>query len=308
MPCYYPITAYRSRMGRSPNGGWPIVFNRKEGYDDLKVIIPCGQCIGCRLEKSRQWAIRCVNESQMHEENCFITLTYRDEDIPENLSLVKKDLQEFYKRMRKTIKFRYFSSGEYGDLYGRPHYHSCIFGYRPDIGEMDTQMHPLGRCEICKDIKTKSKEIPLYHSKWIDEKWKKGHVIIGEVTFESAAYVARYVMKKMSGEKSKNHYGGRIPEFALMSRKPGIGATWYDKYKTDLYPRDKQIIRGGIQCKPAMYYDRKYDLENPRKMRILHYRREKNAKMMDEIERSWERLKTKETVKKIKIERLIKPL
>nr|WAE43535.1 MAG: replication initiator protein [Microviridae sp.] len=305
MPCYYPITAYRSKSGRSPKGGWPIVFNRREGYDDKIVIIPCGQCIGCRLEKSRQWAIRCVNESQMYTENCFITLTYRDEDIPETLSLIKPDLQKFWKRLRKTIKFRYYAAGEYGDINGRPHYHSCIFGYRPNIGINNKEMHPVGQCEICRSIK--KREVPLYHSKFLDEKWKKGIVIIGDVTFESAAYVARYVMKKMTGDQKIN-YHGREPEFAMMSRKPGIGSTWYDKYKTDLYPRDKQVIRGGIQCKPALYYDRKYDIIDPQKMRVIHYRREKLAKQQGEIERSWERLKIKETVKKIKIERLIKPL
>lgn len=306
MPCYYPITAYRSRSGRSPNGGWPIVFNRREGYDDKKVIIPCGQCVGCRLEKSRQWAIRCVHESQMHDQNCFITLTYRDEDIPKNLSLVKEDLQKFWKRMRKTITLRYFSAGEYGDKYGRPHYHACVFGYRPDIGINDTEMHKVGRCEICKDIKTK--EIQLYHSKWLDERWEKGIVIIGEVTFESAAYVARYVMKKMTGEKAEGHYNGRQPEYAAMSRNPGIGSTWYDKYKTDVYPRDKMVIRGGIECKPTLYYDRKFNDQDQKKMQVLHYRREMKSKMMEEIERSWERLKVKEEVKKIKIERLKKPL
>ena len=105
MPCYYPLTAYRSKQGRDPKTGkWPVVFNVKDGYSDLEVKIPCGQCIGCRLEKSRQWAIRCIHEASLYDRNCFITLTFDDEHLDPHKSLNKRDFQLFMKRLEEEIR------------------------------------------------------------------------------------------------------------------------------------------------------------------------------------------------------------
>ena len=134
MPCYTPETGYRSRMGRNPETGkWPIVFNVADGYHDMPVQVPCGKCIGCRLDYSRKWAIRCVLEAQMHKENCFLTLTYDDEHLPKGEKLEKEEMQKFWKRLRKATgtKIRYYMAGEYGTEGGRPHYHACVFGWKP---------------------------------------------------------------------------------------------------------------------------------------------------------------------------------
>ena len=103
MTCYHPITGYRSREGRNPEtGAWSIVFNPKKGYTDMPVLVPCGQCIGCRLEKSRQWAIRCVHEATLHQKNCFVTLTYNPQNLPSNGSLDKRALTLFLRGCVKS--------------------------------------------------------------------------------------------------------------------------------------------------------------------------------------------------------------
>lgn len=277
MTCYYPIKAYRS-LERNSSGKYPVVFNAAAGHPDLEVKIPCGSCIGCRLEKSRQWAIRCVHEAQMHDENCFITLTYNDEHVPENGTLVLRDYQLFMKRLRKkysekTIKF--FHCGEYGENcakckkhftkctcykyekgLGRPHYHALIFGFDfPD-----------------KIIHHKVNNNTLYTSAILEGLWRKGFALIGHVTFESAAYVARYVIKKMNGFGSEEYYGEKKPEYITMSRNPGIGSKWFEKYKSDVFPSD-QIIINGKAVKPPKYYDLKLEKDYPEEFKKLRAER-----------------------------------
>lgn len=121
MPCYHPLKAYRA-----PGGG--VAFNVRDGYADLPVDLPCGQCAGCRWTKAKDWSLRCVHEAQLHSRNCFITLTYNDEHLPENESLDVEHWQLFAKKLRHRFgKFRFLHCGEYGEL-GRPHYHALLFG------------------------------------------------------------------------------------------------------------------------------------------------------------------------------------
>ena len=187
MACYSPLEGYR-RIG----GGWTP---RKQDSAGTRLNVPCGQCIGCRLEYSRQWAIRCMHEAQLHESNAFITLTYADEHLPQDRSLDKREFQLFIKRLRKSIqpqRLRYFHCGEYGAKLGRPHYHACLFGF--DFPDKELQRYS----------KTGEK---LYRSDLLDSAWQnKGWALIGEVTFQSAAYVARYITKKITGEAAHDHY------------------------------------------------------------------------------------------------------
>jgi hypothetical protein len=131
MPCYFPITAWRSKDGKNEAGKWPVVFKPTAGYLDKELKLPCGRCIGCRLERSRQWAVRCVHEASLHEKNCFITLTYSPENLPKDGSLDVSHFQKFMKRFRKRFGpgIRFFHCGEYGESLSRPHYHACIFGF-----------------------------------------------------------------------------------------------------------------------------------------------------------------------------------
>lgn len=250
MGCYKPLKAFRSRRGPSSNGAWPIVFDTKNGYAHLTMDVPCGQCMGCRIDKAQQWAMRCVHESKQHEKNCFITLTY--EKAPEGGSLNKFDIVNFFKRFREDIapeKIRYLQCGEYGTLSGRPHHHAAIFGYDfPD-----------------KKFWKEKNGNKLYISDYLNGKWGHGYCVIGELTWESAAYIAAYVTKKITGPMAEKHYGGRIPEFITMSRRPGIGLEWWNKNKNDVLPDDRVLINGFLK-KPPRYYDKKFDEENPEKM------------------------------------------
>lgn len=266
----------------------------------MELEIPCGQCVGCRLERSRQWAMRCVHEAQMHENNCFITLTYDDDHLPVNGSLNKKHYQDFMKRLRKYLgdqKVRYFHCGEYGEKYLRPHYHAIIFGY--DFPDKEAYSQRNGNIN--------------YTSKTLTRLWSNGLAVIGDVTFESAAYVARYVMKKRTGEDAKAHYTrviedtGQVvqvePEYTTMSRRPGIGSAWYEKFKSDAYPKDF-ITLNGKKMRPPKAYDNTFEVEDPEgfeKMKIKRVKKAKENAQTDEqrYERTLWRLREKETVKKL---------
>lgn len=238
MPCYRPLRGWRSRTC-NPSGRRPIVFNRRDGYNDLEIEIPCGQCIGCRLERSRQWAIRIMHEASLYDENCFLTLTYNDEHLPLDGSVHVEEFQKFMKRLRKQIdvKIRFFHCGEYGDDEGRPHYHAIIFNY--DFS--DKKLHKIDNGNR------------LYTSETLQKLWPFGYCLIGSVTFESAAYVARYILKKVTGDKAADHYQGRKPPYVTMSRRPGIGAAWLEKYKTDVFPHDFVIMNGKKVGVPKFY-------------------------------------------------------
>ncbi|AXL15136.1 replication initiator protein [Microviridae sp.] len=241
MPCYHPITGYRSKTV-NPSGKRSIVFNPSEGFIDLTVELPCGQCIGCRLDRSRSWAVRCMHENQLHDKSCFLTLTFDDEHLDPKKSLVKADFQNFMKRLRRyyePTRIRFMHCGEYGERYNRPHHHAILFG----IDFEDKELF-----QVNNDTK-------LYTSKTLQNLWKKGFCTIGEVTFDSAAYVARYITKKITGKPAKEHYGERLPEYNTSSNRPGIGADWLLKYASDVYPDDFIVIRNNITCKPPKYYD-----------------------------------------------------
>jgi len=238
MACHYPIHAFKARSKDAEK--MRIVFKPQESIRGERLDLPCGRCTGCRLERSRQWATRCMHEASLYDENSFLTLTYSDENLPKDGSLVVSDYQDFMKRLRKKVypkKIRYYHCGEYGEKFNRPHYHSLLFGHQ------------------FSDLKLFSNkgQFPVFTSEELDGIWQKGHAIVGDVTFESAAYVARYVMKKITGEKAEQHYAGRKPEYTTMSRRPGIGKGWYEKFKTDIYPRDGVIVRGHKSRVPRFY-------------------------------------------------------
>lgn len=294
MPCYHPLSAYQCADGT-------IVFQERRWFNTVKTLsLPCGQCIGCRLERSRQWAMRCMHEAQLHEKNCFITLTYDNTHLPSDGSLHYKDFQLFIKRLRKKFgntRIRYYMAGEYGENFGRPHFHACIFGY--DFHDKKLwKRSPSGSM--------------LYRSADLELLWPFGYSSIGDVNFESAAYVARYIMKKVTGHNAKDHYQEidqdtgeittRKPEFNKMSLKPGIGYEWYKKYKTDVYPHDYVIIKGK-KVKPPKFYDKKYKTDYPYEYDEILYKREINGKLNSE-DNTPERLVVKEIVQQAKLQKL----
>lgn len=298
MSCFHPMRAFdvgdRTAKGKVKyqiEGETTTWVRRKDtGMPTHKYVeIPCGKCIGCRLEYSRQWAVRCLLESEYHNENYFITLTYDEEHLPRTLgntcdgvlneivpTLKPKDLTDFIKRLRMYYKrhydidnIRYFACGEYGETYGRPHYHVIIFGLPiPDIEYFYTSI--------------KTGEI-VYKSDLLNSIWQNGFVGVGKVSFESCAYVARYVVKKRKGPDAKEYYQslGIVPEFVRMSRRPGIAAAYFEDHKNEIYNVDEIIIsrkNGPQKVKPCRYYDQKFDLEEPDLLAKIKENRQNGAK------------------------------
>lgn len=266
MPCYRPLNGWREYDPKTRKASISFGRHTQFGYVHLgarkRLTLPCGQCIGCRLERSRRWAIRLMHEAQMHEANSFITLTYSDEHLPSDGSLQVKDFQDFMKRLRRGSSgpLRFFHCGEYGEENGRPHYHMCLFG--EDFSADRVFAKPNKRGE------------PLYHSRRLSEVWGNGECWIGELTFESAAYVARYCLKKaaLAGKAGpdldarKSAYSkwlaGRRPEYVTMSRRPGIGAGWFKKFGAEVYPSDSVVMRGR-ELMPPPFYDKLLEKLDP---------------------------------------------
>ncbi len=245
----------------------------------------------------------------MHDDNCFITLTYDNENLPQNKSLDKREWQTFMKRLRKELqpqKIRFFACGEYGknqdittlDTIGRPHYHAIIFGH--DLRERLPNERLNEKYLISEENGHK-----LYTSPTLEKVWPKGFNTVGDCTFESAAYVARYCLKKITGESAVDYYAGRIPEFATQSRRPGIAYTWFVKYRKDL---DKGFITSkGVKLPSAKYYN---DLYEKLYSDDFTFIKEKKRQSMDVLdpEMGTDRLKIKEIIKCKRIKQLKRQL
>lgn len=253
MPCYHPKIAQQSQKGarlsfKSFSAGEPFL------------TIPCGQCMGCRVMRSRSWAVRCMGEVQTSGVGLswFATFTYAPEHNP--ITLVPRDHTLLMKRIRKEYPgVRFFMCGEYGDQknpvtgFGRPHFHYLFFGM--DLPD--------------RKLYASSGGHPLFISDNLAEIWGKGFVTVGPATLESAQYVAGYVHKKRVGKDAEQFYSvthpetGKAfrmhPEFGRMSLKPGIGSEWFAKYYRDVYPADKVTLKGGAVVRPPPFFDVLYE-------------------------------------------------
>lgn len=213
MTCFRPMQGFRA-------AGGGFTTNRRKSPTQAPMAVPCQKCVGCRFERSQQWAARCVQEARVSEYSTFLTLTYEDEFLPFGGTLVKRDLSLFLKRLRKKkgAGLRYYAAGEYGDDNQRPHYHLLLFNCWFD-----------DRVFLRKNHRGED----LFASAECRELWPWGFNVIGDVTFESAAYVARYIMKKVDGKKrEEGHYlvtlpdgqtFERLPEFQTASNGSGTG-------------------------------------------------------------------------------------
>lgn len=267
------------------------------------VFLPCGQCIGCRLQRSRQWANRLMLELEYHQSAYFVTLTYNDKHVPVSyysdpdtgeafpaMTLRMKDIQLFMKRLRKRFgKVRYYACGEYGPETMRPHYHLIIFGLKLDdlVFKGKNEMGDL-----------------FYTSQKLEETWSEriapvqygytncltadkedfydclGFVSVSEVTWNTCAYVARYVTTKLTGKMSSFYDVFNIePPFSLMSRKPGIARQWYEDHP-DCYDYEYISIstpKGGRKFRPPRYFDKLYDEEHKEEMKKIKEMRKRMA-------------------------------
>lgn len=230
----------------------------------------------------------------MHKESGFLTLTYSDENLPivknkagEVLpSVNKRHIQLFMKKLRKhiNIKIRYYQCAEYGTKNKRPHHHAIIYGWEPTD----------------KILISKENEIPLYTSPELEKIWGKGKIAWGELTFDSAAYVARYCVEKINGNRAEKHYNGRMPEYSTMSRRPGIASDWYKKYKNDILNHDTAIINGH-ETKPPKYYDKILQREDLDKYISVKERRDIERKILGKEELDYKRLETIEKCKRLNL-------
>jgi len=206
-----------------------------------------------------------MHEADMHEVNSFLTLTY--ERVPFCESLCVRHFQLFMKQLRKHLDgkgVRYFHAGEYGEENGRPHYHVALFGV--DFAD--------------KILISERDGIKLYTSPTLESLWGRGFVTIGELTYESAAYIARYCLKKVNGDCAEKHYGGRRPEYTTMSRRPGIAAKWFETFHGDVYPSDEVVV-GKFSVKPPRYYDKLLDKMDAEKLESVKFQRQRDSRGYD---------------------------
>lgn len=264
------------------------------------------------MDKAKDWAVRCVHEMQMHNENCFITLTYNDENLPPWGDLDKNAFPKFIKRLRKRLHneakkngnakktLRYIHCGEYGGDFGRPHYHGILFGYDyPD--KIPYKKSEAGNL--------------LYRSALLEQDWsikgnQLGHCDVGEATLQSSGYIARYTMAKPPKDIADDHYArhdpetGEIywlaPEYTTQSTRPPIGDTWYDKFKTDVFPDDFIILSGKKYPVPKRYYLRLKE-EDPDLWRHIKNSR---ASKFDKEEHTDQRNTVKEIIQHERIKKL----
>lgn len=246
MSCYRPIRASRDdlsgevRLGALPGWGRPL-------------SLPCSVCVGCRLDRAREWSVRIEHERQLWDSNLFVTLTY---ERLGSRSLVYGDFQGFMKRLRRSAgglvrgsaavkagpgPVRFFCAGEYGGETGRPHFHAILF----NVAFRDSVR--------LRNETSRSAEL--------ERLWEKGSCVIGSVTPASAAYVAGYSLKKVGRggrppvflDEETGELEELVPEFVHMSRRPGIGYPWFERFAGDLFPADR-AVSGGRVCKVPTYY------------------------------------------------------
>lgn len=338
MTCYHPLHAFQDGVNlKSGKPNYKITSNKVKSVmfdpdtnhwymseDPNKYLnneyidIPCSKCIGCRLDYSRSWATRCMLEAQYFTRSMFLTITYDDVhvphssyDVPETgeikdiLTLSPRDFTLFMKRLRYyySEKFnkelRYFACGEYGSTSLRPHYHVIVFGL--DLDDLI-------------EVKKSRSGFPLYQSDLVDKAWNKGYVLLSDNNWQTAAYTARYIMKKQKGEDAYIYEEFNIePEFVRMSRMPGIGRQYYDDHKHEIYKNDEIIFNDGMTVKPPKYFDDLYSKEYPELFEQVREKRIQAAKISDSTKEvlygdKYLRLEREEVNKKKSISKLVREL
>lgn len=280
MSCFYPLPASRNRESERVFIGRHLPAAAGESPELMG--LPCGVCVGCRADKARAWAIRCMHEAQLYDANRFVTLTYDEAHLPVSLSLEYSDFQLFMRRLRKKVRgvnpspagtfpVRFFVAGEYGEKYKRPHWHAILFNtYFADEVRL---VNGTSRSTTLESI------------------WQRGNVVIGDVTPQSASYVAGYTLNKRYGRGSEDYYEDvvnpisgevftRRKEFCQMSRDPGIGSWWFDRFSMDLFPNDTAVHSGRPHKVPSYYWRKFKETGNPEVVeRIAEGRRQRAARV-----------------------------
>lgn len=305
MSCYKPLIRLYNPDDREQSGRVYSLarFSQLNGkqlkYEDLMynpnvMLIPCGQCIGCRIRQREDWTTRIELEARDYpkEEIWFITLTYDDDHVPGMIVktgeimrkvqytwkpgekrpssvqiLLYEDIQKFLKRLRKAYrgKLRYFVAGEYGEQTARPHYHMILYGWKPTDLENLYKIHHNG----------------YYTSKWLANLWGMGQIQIAQAVPETYRYVAGYVTKKMyeiDDKKANEYYElGQTKPFACMSLKPGLGDHYYQEHKAEIWRQGYIQCTNGKKAQIPRYYEKQMEAENPQRLWRIKQNRQKNA-------------------------------
>ena len=305
MSCYKPLIRLYNPNDREQSGRvyslarFSQISGKQLRYEDLMynpriMLIPCGQCIGCRIRQREDWTTRIELEARDYpkEEVWFITLTYDDEHVPGMIVktgevmrkvqytwkqgekrpssvqiLLYEDIQKFLKRLRKAYKrkLRYFVAGEYGEQTARPHYHMILYGWKPTDLENLYKIHHNG----------------YYTSKWMADLWGMGQIQIAQAVPETYRYVAGYVTKKMyeiDGKKANAYYElGQTKPFACMSLKPGLGDRYYQEHKKEIWKQGYIQCTNGKRAQIPRYYEKQMEAENPKRLWRIKQNRQKNT-------------------------------
>lgn len=329
MSCYSPIQAYKAKNATNDNGKQVIIFQDMQGSKNFESIqLPCGKCIGCRMDYSRMWMARITKEASLYANNCFLTLTYNEENLPikdvinketgeliTGHPLVKEHLQKFIKRLRRNYEYhkkhtgiRFYACGEYGGRSMRPHYHLALFN-------IDTTTWG-----DIKQIGNNKQGDALFTSERIEKIWGKGFITIGDLTPQSAAYIARYMLKKQKGDGKAWYYESRgiVTEYTSMSVKPGISAIWYEQNKDKYWLQDKIIVpqrnKAPATVKTPQYFDKLLEKEDPEKLKNIKESRQRRGEQQRKIRaqqstlNEWDQLKVEEANKISAARKLIRPL
>lgn len=324
MSCYHPITCYDV----APKGEKKkeLVFSASKALEHgplRPVTVPCRQCLGCRLDYSRQWANRCMLELPYHKSSYFLTITYDDEHLPRSYAcdpdtgeiispaapLVKRDFQLFMKRLRFNTgqKLRFMAAGEYGETTFRPHFHAIVFGL--ELNDLTPYKHSALGYQYWNS--------PTLDKCWTDENGKlKGYIVAGDVSWDTCAYVARYIMKKQMGPHARQAYAalGLTPEFSLMSRRPGIAKQYYLDHPEiwDYVKINISTPQGGRSFAHPAYLRKLYEIDEPdkalelsEKRRLYAIRNNNHKKRLTDLELC-NILRVEEEVKERRIKSLIR--
>lgn len=246
MGCPYPVGITRDLDSFLPDnpdrpriGGPGVFLHRATNTYRVEMVVPCGKCPTCLSARATQWAVRCYCELLEHSSACFLTLTYDEEHVPQDGLLVKDDLKKFLRRVRdKFPEVRYFACGEYGDQGGRPHYHAILFG----VDFMGDKQFYDGENWV---------------SPTLSALWPKGIATTAPANYSTICYTVGYVAKKI----------GNPDVFQLMSRQPGLGASYLEKFEADMRATQSIEIEGRQHPIPEYFFKKDEGLDDIRRYR-----------------------------------------
>lgn len=246
------------------------------GTEFQEILRTCGQCTGCRVKRRMDLATRLTHEAEFHEHSWFVTTTYADEHLPYGGSLYHNHISEFIRALRDKLrpqKIRFFGVGEYGGKMNRPHYHFIIFG--PDFPDKKVSYTAPSTFKHSDQFVRMfgPSGAKYYESEFLSNVWKKGLVQLTSTSSATMEYVAKFHIDKVTGDRAESYYSKTVEETgeiisleseqARMSRRPGLGHAWIEKYWTDVYPHGYMIAKNGSLFAPPAYYDKWLEKHHP---------------------------------------------